>query len=317
MLLAALAAHASLGLFGSKKEVEDLQAEVDKLKASLQKQEGKADENRKKVDKLTEQLDAARKEADELKVRNRELKDQARKGQRLDRDFGEKEQDLLRRVESKDAVLRQVQEEYQAFRQKQAAVTEESRALTDKARKLEAEVAQLKRTIEIKDEERTREKERESQRPPRAEKPVAAEPDRSEVEGLRKKVGELKMALQVNEAEVRVLRRKAEHNRRAYTVTMLQLDLAHDELYFLKTGKIRRETQQARAAVPQGPGAPAPQAESPLDADTEEHSPAAAAEENNDSFLSPDDLPDVVEEHEDLGLVDTLTEPRAKDNKPD
>jgi len=247
-----------MGFFGSRKEIEDLQSEIEKLKSALAKQDAKADEQRKKVDKLTEQAESARKETDELKVRNRELKDQARKGVRQDRDLQDRDQEFLRRMEAKDAALRQVQEEYVAFRQKQASSAEELKNLAEKNRKLESDLAAARKTIEIKDAERQADRQRERDRNrevPKEDKPAPDRPDRTELDALKKKVTELRMALQVSDAEVRVLKRKAEHNRRAYMVTQMQLDLAHDELYFLKTGKVRRETALARERVPRSPAA--------------------------------------------------------------
>lgn len=50
------------------------------------------------------------------------------------------------------------------------------------------------------------------------------------------------------ELELRILRRKAEHNRRAWVMTMGALDLAEDELYRIKHGTERPEYTPNRAA---------------------------------------------------------------------
>ena len=50
------------------------------------------------------------------------------------------------------------------------------------------------------------------------------------------------------EMELRILRRKAEHNRRAWVMTMGALDLAEDELYRIKHGTERPEFTPNRAA---------------------------------------------------------------------
>lgn len=55
---------------------------------------------------------------------------------------------------------------------------------------------------------------------------------RNECSDLRKKLAEL-------EEKLKVALKKAEHNRRAYLVTQMQLDLAEDRLFFLTHGKPR------------------------------------------------------------------------------
>ena len=69
---------------------------------------------------------------------------------------------------------------------------------------------------------------------------------RAENERLRRRSAELNERL-------KVALRKAEHNRRAYLVTQMQLDLAEDRIHLLTKGKPRPVLGKGRAAVPEAP----------------------------------------------------------------
>jgi len=75
------------------------------------------------------------------------------------------------------------------------------------------------------------------------------------VEKMRSKVKSYKDSLVKRESELRKLRRRNEHNRRAYIITQLQLDLANDEIYVLKHGElppIKQADKQAKRSALRG-----------------------------------------------------------------
>ena len=57
------------------------------------------------------------------------------------------------------------------------------------------------------------------------------------VKKMEARVKRYKQSLVASESELRALRRRSEHNRRAYIITQLQLDLASDEIYVLTHGE--------------------------------------------------------------------------------
>jgi chromosome segregation ATPase len=65
----------------------------------------------------------------------------------------------------------------------------------------------------------------------------------------------LRKALIQKEEKLKVALRKAEHNRRAYLVTLMQLDLAEDKIYMLMHGKPRPVLRRPQA-VPEGEAVP-------------------------------------------------------------
>lgn len=67
-------------------------------------------------------------------------------------------------------------------------------------------------------------------------------------ERLSKSMERMRKGVLEREAELRKLRRKNEHNRRAYIITQLQLDLAQDELYTLKHGEPPKYKMADKAA---------------------------------------------------------------------
>ena len=230
------------GFFRGKKALEELRAQNEKLKAKLDRSEVRVEEQRKKGDKLATQLEQAKKEADELKTRSRRLKDEAKKASRLQGDVAQREQDLARILETKDSALRGLQEEILTYKQRNALLAEELRRLKEEKKELEQARETAKREAE--------QKAAGAEAPP-VERPARPDRDeREELERLKTNVRKLRRTMQTMETEARVLKRKVEHNRRAYLVTLMQLDLAQDELCLLKTGKVRRQTRQARQQVP-------------------------------------------------------------------
>jgi hypothetical protein len=104
-----------------------------------------------------------------------------------------------------------------------------------------------------------------------------ADRNRELVEKLVADRGQLRQALIEREFYLRVLERKAEHNRRAYIMTMGALDLAEDELYRIKHGRERPEYQPNRAANISAPEGVEAAAQSAEEAETQvDEAPAAA-----------------------------------------
>jgi len=250
LLLAALPplAVGMIGLyapfFKGKRELEELEKKYGKAKAKIERFEVRFDEQKKKIDKFSRQLDSNKKEIDELKIRNRRYKDETKKVTRAGREFLDRKQTLTADADSKEAALKEVQAELLDVRQKNATLAGEVRDHKERCTGLERELETARAAAQKAPAEKA------PPPPPREQPPrdVEAPPD----EGLQKRVRELQKSLKARETELKVLRRKQEHNRRAYLVTMMQLDLAQDELYMLKTGKPRRDTQKARRQVPEG-----------------------------------------------------------------
>ena len=68
------------------------------------------------------------------------------------------------------------------------------------------------------------------------EEDVASDAYRQRVMGLLERYDRVRDRMLAAERELRTSRRLAEHNRRAYRITQLQLDLAEDRIYFLEHG---------------------------------------------------------------------------------
>ena len=250
MLLFAGVSPLAIGMIGlcapffkGKRELEELEKKYRKAKAKLERFEVRFDEQKKKIDKFSRQLESNKKEIEELKGKNRRYKDETKKVTRAGREFLDREQELTTASDSKDSALKEVQAELLEVRQKNATLAGEAREQKERCQQLERELE----TTRAAAEKRAAAQKATEPEPPKA-TPAGEEP--RDDEGLQDRIRECQKSLKAKETELRVLRRKQEHNRRAYLVTMMQLDLAQDELYMLKTGKPRRDTQRARRQVP-------------------------------------------------------------------
>ncbi len=85
---------------------------------------------------------------------------------------------------------------------------------------------------------------------PTAEPATPTPGQQEEVASLRQALAKLKKEMKTRAHGEKTVKRKLEHNRRAYMVTMMQLDLANDELCLIKTGKPRRQTALVRSQTP-------------------------------------------------------------------
>lgn len=264
------AAHALPFLFG-RKELDEAQAEIRELKARLEKSEAKLDEARDKADKAGKSVAELKAENLELKAKKRDGKEEAKRIARLERDLSEKCEELAHSKQRQDGIIKGMQEELAEFKEKLTRAHEEARKAKEELTGMQELLAKKEKALQERREER-----RDDRRDERVVDAPAANAD--EVRDLRDRLErqarnldkaneknktlleELKAAragvdgarqkLQDLETINRVLRRKVEHNRRAYIITESQLELALDDLYFQKHGKPRRETEGSRLGQP-------------------------------------------------------------------
>ncbi len=237
---------------GLKDELEAARKEAKELQDKLERFEVRLEEKDKKIKKLGDQIETGQKELQEEKNRCRQLKDDAARTRKVEEESGRKEQAFQRQLETLNLTLAGIQKELVDSKERAARALEEAVRSADRSKQLESQLIQVRKELQ----------EREAAPPPPPPPPVQApEPQRKPREEKEKEQPErdFRAELRLVRKEVfekdillKSLRRKLEHNRRAYLITMMQLDLAQDELCLLKTGRIRRETQLARAQVPTG-----------------------------------------------------------------
>lgn len=258
-------------LFG-RKEVEEAQNEARELKAKLEKSDAKVEEAREKADKLGRELAALRAENQELKSRKKDNKDESKRIARLERDLADKAQEIADRNGRHDSVVHAMQQEILEFKERLSRASDEARKAKEELAAFQEQVARKEKAAAERREERKEER-------VAAPKPAIPAAHLDELRELREKLDRLSKNLErandknkalieemknarvdteplktrIAELEAinRVLRRKVEHNRRAYIITESQLELALDDLYFQKHGKPRRETDGVRLGRPE------------------------------------------------------------------
>jgi hypothetical protein len=227
-----------------KEELEVLSREKAELKAAAERFEKRLLEKDKKLQKLRECLETAENEAETERRKARGQRGDGRKVQELEQDFHRKEELLERRLAVASEALKEVQAELLEQKQKVAKMGEEV-AIAN------ADTAAAKSALARA----------EAKPAPVAPAPIAAAPATEpatapapglteEIATLRQAVAKLKKDLKIRSHGEKTIKRKLEHNRRAYMVTMMQLDLANDELCLIKTGKPRRQTALVRSQIP-------------------------------------------------------------------
>lgn len=231
----ALAFYARLFNRGLKEEIEALTAERNRLKAKQEWFDTRLQEKERKLAKALSQVNAYEKELEELKSQVKLSKSELRKVKQVEEEARLKEAALERKVASTESLLRKLQDELLQVKQREAQQAEELRKVREENRRLKESLAAASARGETTPPVRV---EQDSER------------DRAEASRQRAAIAAMKRALAEKEVLIRTLKRKLEHNRRAYLVTMLQLDLAQDELCLLKYGHVRRETALARLQVP-------------------------------------------------------------------
>lgn len=225
-----------MDLFG-KKAVSSLQGRVDEVERQLRQAMEARDHSARALEKQTRALEAAREEVEDLKRRLEAAEAQAARS----REALAQAEKMVAWVSEKEAKSRAESETAQ--RERDDAVR--------RAEGLSAEVRELRAAL---DEARRAAREKAETpagpaRPPRTQ-PVPAE----DVERLRKENMELRKTLAEQGERLKVALRKAEHNRRAWLVTQMQLDLAEDRLHLLTHGKPRPVLGVRDAPVGTAPG---------------------------------------------------------------
>jgi len=250
-----------MGFFGgpSQEDLDAINAELGELKKKLARADVRVDEQKKKVVKLQAELEQAAVETKDVRHRATQHRDECRKFQRqLDQ---VEARTLQAPVEEKarEELLAGLKEEVSALKQRNAGLASDVEEARQQVGALERDKARLEKDAAAAEEERearrtkgddpSRDQARRAQEatvePAGAGRQAAARD-----EGLRAKLNELKETLRFKDGLLRKLRNQAEHNRRAFVITQLQLDLAQDEAYLLRHGKRRRDTELSRRQVP-------------------------------------------------------------------
>jgi len=254
-------AWSRMGFFGgpSQEDLDAVNAELDELKKKLARGDVRVDEQKKKVVKLQAELEQAAVETKDVRRRATRHRDECRKFQR--------------QLEQVEARTLQAPVEEQAREELLAGLKEEVSALKARNAGLAADVEEARQQVGAAERDNARlekdaaaaaaaEEARRSKRDDPSREPATRDPAdpvgagkplpqaAARDDGLRAKLRELKETLRIKDGLLRKLRSQAEHNRRAFVITQLQLDLAHDEVYLLRHGKRRRDTERSRQQVP-------------------------------------------------------------------
>jgi chromosome segregation ATPase len=214
------------------------------------------DEVKGRLDSVESELDKARKELERERARSEELR-KATRGFETERDLlksrlaeAEVARDKASELKAKaDLAWKWLEDRYNqatasaetAIKAREDDAAKAADALTEAVRlrseagQMRADVEHLRGELEAARRERSDERQRQRQTPQPT--PVASASDdgarfKADIDNLRRRLAETAEHLQV-------ALRKAEHNRRAYLVTQMQLDLAEDRLHLLATGKPR------------------------------------------------------------------------------
>ncbi len=255
-------------LFG-KRELEESQNEVKELKARLEKSEAKLEEVREKAEKSLRQVAELKAENLEMKSHKKDGKEEAKRMARLEREVAERAQEVADRNARHESVVRGMLEELAQFKERLSRAQEEARQAKEELVAVQELAAKKERAAQERREERREERVVVVETPKANLEEVydlRARLDRQtknlehaneqnkelvhELKTARAGVDSIRLRLQDLETINRVLRRKVEHNRRAYIITESQLELALDDLYFQKHGKPRRETDGVRLGQP-------------------------------------------------------------------
>ncbi len=287
-----------------KDELAALGRQKAELEAAAERFEKRLQEKDNKLQKLREALEAAEKDAEEERRKGRGPRGDGRKVQDLERDFNRKEELLERRLADASSALTEVQAELLEQKQKVAKMGEELAFASAAAAQAKAALEKALATP-----------------PPPPPMPAAATapaPEiapapnadaENELASLREAMQKLTKELKIRSHGEKTIKRKLEHNRRAYMVTMLQLDLANDELCLIKTGKPRRQTARANQQVPGSvPGTEVDEPETVEDLLAET---SAEAEPVIDLINDPPALPEVAAEVEEEPVSDLIKDPPA------
>ena len=191
-------------------------------------------ENKKLQGQQSSRSEKYSKTANEASKRSQKFKDQQNKLDRVQRELNTQTSELEKsesRVRELSSELNRVRVDRETIRAKSKTLEEQLAAAKRASSKRVPAPAEAPQTSEAADEVESTEEASEAQAAPARSHRV----DRV-VEKLEARVKSLKKGLIEREAALRAVRRKNEHNRRAYIITQLQLDLAQDEVYVLTHG---------------------------------------------------------------------------------
>lgn len=212
---------------------------------------------------LKEQLDRERETTKSLRER---LAQKERELGRVQQEKGDLEA-RLQRQEEEEARLR-------ADLKKSESMVDWLNAQLEKAKQKHEELSQRSNAVQQRAQEQHQEAERLRQELARAQANGSPEGAHERLRRLEEENKQLRTELARYAERLRIAQRKAEHNRRAYLVTKMQLDLAEDKLYVLTTGSARPRLAESRSAERGGPDA-TPEDERTTPADP---GPSSAAE---------------------------------------
>lgn len=215
-----------MDLFG-KKALTSLQARCDKAKREKEAATASLEDTQRKLESEKKARLSVEEECENLHTSVAEAerdRDKARESQ-------SRSEQMVRWLEEKeagrDAAVKQAQEASEAAGRKTADLTSD----VDRLRSERDEALRRPAPAPVKE----------------------ARPPREDRTGLRDENERLRRDLAEKTERLRVALRKAEHNRRAYLVTQMQLDLAEDRIYLLTKGKPRPvHAQAARTEVAHG-----------------------------------------------------------------
>jgi hypothetical protein len=239
---AVLLATAYLPFFnrGLKDDLDSLEKEKNDLLVRQERFEVRLGEKDKKLEKLQARIEKLDKDLATERQGAKGNRKAAQKLKTVESDFENRESRLVRRSEEAEAVLKEVQEDLLRHKQRGAELAADLKATESERDRLQEKLLVVPKAEPVK---------------PVPEPVVKV--DNSEAEGLanenrdlKRTIRNLRKEMAGIERQMKTVRRKNEHNRRAYMITLLQLDLAQDELCMLKTGKPRRQTALSRQQVP-------------------------------------------------------------------
>ena len=296
-----------MGLFGgpSQEDLDAVKADRDELKKKADRADVRVDEQKKKVTRLQQDLEKAAAETKDVRRRAAEHRDECRKLQRQLEAVETQIRNAPGDAERREELISSLKGEVAGLKLRDAQLSADLEEARQQAAALERDKARLERAVEAAKEEPvggpSTGRNRGVDAPPTTGSSPTAEPTPPPAnDGLEARLRELKDTLRVKDGLLRKIRTQAEHNRRAYVITQLQLDLVHDELYELRHGHPRRDTEKSRQQRPPVPADAEPEMSDEHDSSRE---PATWAE--------PESGPDAFGP-----TVELEPDPESQDTKP-
>ena len=236
-----------MGLFGNRERdelkgrLDSTEAELDKARKELERDRARLEEARKAAKSSLDGLDGVKAklaEAEGARDRAVELKAKAEQ-------MGRWLEDRYNQAMASAGTAGKAREEDAS---KAAEAIAEAARLRPETERLRSDVDRLRLELEAARRDRA-----EAPRRRPTPEPVPGAPVPEDVARLKAAIDNLHRRLAEAEEHLQVTLRKAEHNRRAYLVTQMQLDLAEDKLYLLTTGKPRPVYESPAPGHPERP----------------------------------------------------------------